>query len=201
MKPQFSERNLVRLIRLVERYTSTSIGKILEQNGYAPLTARHLQVFENLDPRGSNIVQMAQNAAISKQAMSKLVKDVAAAGFVDALTDQRDSRFVIVRLTPKGEKLRQDILDKVVGYYDNFVDNDTITEGDIEGMTDTLLKFVRQFELAADWASSFELQVLSCMKYWLSIIWVIFRCVYSIRLGNKKHRFESFKSVFFFEKK
>ena len=93
---------------------------------------------------------MAQNAAISKQAMSKLVKDVAAAGFVEALTDQRDSRFVIVRLTPKGEKIRQDILDKIVGYYDNFVDNDTITQGDIEGMTDTLLKFVRQFELAAD---------------------------------------------------
>ena len=150
MKPQFSERNLVRLIRLVERYTSTSVGKILEQNGYAPLTARHLQVFENLDPRGSNIVQMAQNAAISKQAMSKLVKDVAAAGFVEALTDQRDSRFVIVRLTPKGEKLRQDILDKIVGYYDNFVDNDTITEGDIERMTDTLLKFIRRFEVAAD---------------------------------------------------
>ena len=150
MDPQFSERNLVRLIRLVERYSSTSIGKVLEQSGYAPLTARHLQVFENLDLRGSNIVQMAQNAAISKQAMSKLVKDVAAAGFVETVTDKRDSRFIVVRLTSKGEKLRQDILDKIVGYYDNFVDNETITEGDIQGMTDTLLKFVKRFEASAN---------------------------------------------------
>ena len=150
MNPEFSERNLVRLIRLVERYTSTSIGKILEQNGYAPLTARHLQVFETLDPRGSNVVQMARNAAISKQAMSKLVKDVAAAGFVEAITDQRDSRFLIVRLTPKGEKLRQDILNKIVGYYDNFADDDTITEGEIQSMTDTLLKFVKRFEATAN---------------------------------------------------
>ena len=123
----FSERNLVRLIRLVERQTATNIGKLLEQNGYAPLTARHLQVFESLDPNGSSIVQMAQNAAISKQAMSKLVKDVAAEGFVEALPDERDSRFIVVKLTPKGEVLRRDILLKIIVSYDNLIENGTIT--------------------------------------------------------------------------
>ena len=142
----FSERNLVRLIRLVERHTATNIGKLLEQHGYAPLTARHLQVFESLDPNGSSIVQMAQNAAISKQAMSKLVKDVAAEGFVEALPDERDSRFIVVKLTPKGEVLRRDILLKIVVFYDNLVDNDTITQVEVQSMTDTLLKFLKHFE-------------------------------------------------------
>ena len=142
----FSERNLVRLIRLVERHTATNVGKMLEQNGYAPLTARHLQVFESLDPNGSSIVQMAQNAAISKQAMSKLVKDVAAEGFVEALPDERDSRFIVVKLTPKGEVLRRDILLKIVVFYDNLVDNDTITQVEVQSMTDTLLKFLKHFE-------------------------------------------------------
>jgi DNA-binding MarR family transcriptional regulator len=119
---------------------------MLEQHGYAPLTARHLQVFESLDPNGSSIVQMAHNAAISKQAMSKLVKDVAAEGFVEALPDERDSRFVVVRLTPKGEVLRRDILLKIVVFYDNLVDNDTITEVELQSMTDTLLKFLTHFE-------------------------------------------------------
>ena len=142
----FSERNLVRLIRLVERHTATNISKMLEQNGYAPLTARHLQVFESLDPNGSSIVQMAQNAAISKQAMSKLVKDVAAEGFVEALPDERDSRFIVVKLTPKGEVLRRDILLKIVVFYDNWVDNETITAVEVQAMTDTLLKFLSHFD-------------------------------------------------------
>jgi DNA-binding MarR family transcriptional regulator len=150
MKPQFTERNLVRLIRLVERYTSTSIGKILEKNGYAPLTARHLQVFESLDANGSNIVQMAQSAAISKQAMSKLVKDVAAAGFVEVQANEQDSRFIVVKLTPKGTVLREDILNNVVVYYDQLVDNQSITKEEVEAMTDTLLKFLKHFETAND---------------------------------------------------
>ena len=142
----FSERNLVRLIRLVERHTATNVGKLLEQNGYAPLTARHLQVFESLDPNGSSIVQMAQNAAISKQAMSKLVKDVAAEGFVEALPDERDSRFIVVKLTPKGEILRRDILLKIVVFYDNWVGNNVVTTAEVQAMTDTLLKILKHFE-------------------------------------------------------
>jgi DNA-binding MarR family transcriptional regulator len=151
MNSQFTERNLVRLIRLIERYTSTSIGKILEQEGYAPLTARHLQVFENIDPiEGSNIVQLAHNAAISKQAMSKLVKDAATEGFVEVMPNPLDSRFIIVRLTQKGETMRQSILDNIVVFYDNLEDAQTISPLEIAALTDTLLKFLKHFETAAE---------------------------------------------------
>jgi DNA-binding MarR family transcriptional regulator len=151
MNSQFTERNLVRLIRLVERYTSTSIGRILEQEGYAPLTARHLQVFENIDPHeGSNIVQLAHSAGISKQAMSKLVKDAAAEGFLNVMPNPLDSRFIVVQLTAKGEVLRQNVLAKIVGFYDNLEDRQTITPLEIGAMTDTLLKFLKHFETAAE---------------------------------------------------
>jgi DNA-binding MarR family transcriptional regulator len=147
MNSQFTERNLVRLIRLVERYTSTSIGRILEQQGYAPLTARHLQLFENIDPvNGSNVVQLAHSAAITKQAMSKIVKDAAAEGYVEVMPNPLDTRFIVIRLTPKGEVLRQEILDKIVPYYDNLTDPATITQAEIQAMTDTLLKFLKHFE-------------------------------------------------------
>jgi DNA-binding MarR family transcriptional regulator len=147
MNSQFTERNLVRLVRLVERYTSTSIGKILEQKGYAPLTARHLQLFENIDPvNGSNVVQLAHSAAITKQAMSKIVKDAAAEGYVEVMPNPLDTRFIVIRLTPKGEVLRQEILDKIVVYYDNLTDPATITQAEIQVMTDTLLKFLKHFE-------------------------------------------------------
>lgn len=147
MNSQFTERNLVRLIRLVERHTSTSIGKILEQMGYAPLTARHLQVFENIDPlKGSSIVQLAQSATISKQAMSKLVQESAAAGCLEVLPNPSDSRFVIAKLTPKGEQLRQAVLDNVVGFYNKLTDTEVVSESEIESMTDTLLKMLTHFE-------------------------------------------------------
>jgi DNA-binding MarR family transcriptional regulator len=147
MNSQFTERNLVRLIRLVERYTSTSIGKMLEQQGYAPLTARHLQLFENIDPvNGSNVVQLAHSAAITKQAMSKIVKDAAAEGCVEVMPNPLDTRFIVVTLTPKGVLLRQGILDKIVPYYDNLTDSATITQAEIQTMTDTLLKFLKHFE-------------------------------------------------------
>jgi MarR family transcriptional regulator, organic hydroperoxide resistance regulator len=147
MNLQFTERNLVRLIRLVERHTSTSIGKILEQSGYAPLTARHLQVFENIDPlKGSSIVQLAQSATISKQAMSKLVQESAAAGCLEVMPNPSDSRFVIAKLTPKGEQLRLAVLDKVVGFYDNLTQSDVVSEAEIESMTDSLLKMLKHFE-------------------------------------------------------
>jgi DNA-binding MarR family transcriptional regulator len=150
MNSQFTERNLVRLIRLVERHTSTSIGKILEQQGYAPLTARHLQVFENIDPeKGSSIVQLAQSATISKQAMSKLVQESAAAGCLEVMPNPSDSRFVIAKLTPKGEQLRQAVLDKVVGFYNNLTDSDIVSEVEIESMTDSLLKMLKHFEASS----------------------------------------------------
>jgi DNA-binding MarR family transcriptional regulator len=147
MHSQFTERNLVRLIRLVERYAATHIGKMLEQKGYAPLTARHLQVFESIDPnKGSNIVQMAQKADISKQAMSKLVKDAAAAGYVDVLPNPDDNRYIVVKLTPSGALVHQDVMDNVATYYENLLDRSQISVAEIDTLTDTLLKFLKHFE-------------------------------------------------------
>lgn len=151
MDSQFTERNLVRLIRLVERHTSTRIGKMLEQQGYAPLTARHLQVFENIDPiDGSNVVQLAQGATISKQAMSKLVKDAEAGGCVDVMPNPADSRFIVVKLTPKGENLRQYVLNNIVVYYENLVVTETVSPDEIHSLTDTLLKYLKHFETVGD---------------------------------------------------
>jgi DNA-binding MarR family transcriptional regulator len=147
MGSQFNERNLVRLIRLVERYTSTSIGKKLEQMGYAPLTARHLQVFENIDPiNGSNIVQLAHSAAISKQAMSKIVQDAAAQGYLKVVPNPDDTRFIVVTLTPSGAVFRQEILEKVVVYYENLMDKQAFAPAEVQMLTSLLLKVLHHFE-------------------------------------------------------
>ena len=99
---KFNEQNFVRLTRHLYRQVTVNINKRFEACGYTDIAARHLSVFDHLDYEGTNIVTLAQRANISKQAMSKLVKEASTAGYVVALTDTTDSRILNVKFTDKG---------------------------------------------------------------------------------------------------
>ena len=99
---KFNQTNSVRIIRQITRYLTHEISNRLEKSGHSGLSARHLSVFENLDFEGTNIVTLANRAGVTKQAMSKLVKEVNTEGYVNVKTDQRDSRVVIVSFSEKG---------------------------------------------------------------------------------------------------
>ena len=99
---KFNLTNSVRIIRQITRYLTHEISNRLEKSGHIGLSARHLSVFENLDFEGTNIVTLANRAGVTKQAMSKLVKEVNTEGYVNVKTDQRDSRVVIVSFSEKG---------------------------------------------------------------------------------------------------
>ena len=64
---RFNDHNLARLVRTVERHVTNEISRTLQERGYKTLSARHLQVFENLDTEGVSIVSLAQRAGISKK--------------------------------------------------------------------------------------------------------------------------------------
>lgn len=98
----FNKTNSVRIIRQITRHINAEINYYLSKGGHSQLSARHLSVFENLDFEGTNIVTLAQRAAMTKQAMSKLVKEVIQEGYVKAVIDERDSRALIIHFTDKG---------------------------------------------------------------------------------------------------
>ncbi len=99
---QFQKVNLVRILRQSVRLITNEISKTLVRNGHENLSARHLNVFENLTVADNNIISLANRAGISKQAMSKLVKEIALEGYVNVVTDRRDNRVQLVQLTEKG---------------------------------------------------------------------------------------------------
>ena len=113
---QFQKMNMVRILRQSVRLITNEISKKLVQYGHGSLSARHLNVFENLSTSNNNIISLANRAGISKQAMSKLVKEIAAEEYVQVVNDKRDFRVQNVELTQKGadflEFLQTQIVEK-----------------------------------------------------------------------------------------
>jgi DNA-binding MarR family transcriptional regulator len=153
---RFNDHNLARLIRTVERHITNQISRELQIHGYTTVSARHLQVFENLDTEGVSIINLAQRAGISKQAMSKMVKEVAHEGFVDVVTDERDNRVQLVNATEKGAALISDIRRETSRRCDELLLQNIITREELDQANNTFTKllnhldtvgFVGQFEI------------------------------------------------------
>ncbi|MDZ7879881.1 MAG: MarR family winged helix-turn-helix transcriptional regulator [Saprospiraceae bacterium] len=143
---RFNDQNLARLVRTVEKYITNQISRELHVHGYVNLSARHLQVFENLDTEGVSIVQLAHRAGISKQAMSKMVKEVAREGFVDVVTDDRDNRVQLVNVTQKGANLIGDIRRQTSYRCNELLTQKIVSREELEQATNTFAKLLNHFE-------------------------------------------------------
>jgi DNA-binding MarR family transcriptional regulator len=143
---RFNDHNLARLVRTIERHITNQISRELQIHGYHSVSARHLQVFEHLDTEGVSIIQLAQRAGISKQAMSKMVKEVAHEGFVHVVTDDRDNRVQLVNVTEKGAGLIVDIRRQTVRHCDDLLTQNIITREELDQANITFSKLLNHFE-------------------------------------------------------
>ena len=134
----FQKINLVRVLRQTVRAMTHQIGRELHQTGHQNLSARHLNVFENLETSGNNIVSLANRAGISKQAMSKLVKEVTAEGYISVTTDKRDSRVQNVTLTEKGTDFLLALQKEALRNYYELLELGTVSKSDIKTVHQTL---------------------------------------------------------------
>ncbi len=106
---KFNEQNLLRYIRQVNRLVNSEISRCVEAKGYKDLSSRHLSVLDNVDLTGTNIVTLANRAGITKQAMSKLVKELVTQGLVEVVQDKKDSRVLLVFVTNIATELMHDL--------------------------------------------------------------------------------------------
>jgi DNA-binding MarR family transcriptional regulator len=82
----------------------------LDAAGFAGLTPAHSAVFENLDPGGTRLTELAARARITHQSMSELISVLQQRGYLERRPDPGDRRARIVCLTPTGRKMiRQSI--------------------------------------------------------------------------------------------
>jgi DNA-binding MarR family transcriptional regulator len=74
--------------------------------GFDGMTPALASTMPLLDATGVRPTTLAQRAGVTKQAMSHLVRELEARGFVEQVVDTTDTRAKIVRLTKRGADLQ-----------------------------------------------------------------------------------------------
>ncbi len=70
--------------------------------GFEDVRPAHYAVFRFLEPGGSRVTELAEEARMTKQSMGELVVHLERRGYVERLPDPRDGRAKIVVLTEAG---------------------------------------------------------------------------------------------------
>ncbi len=96
------------LITLFLRASHLMTAELLERvaaAGYTDIRPAASRVFENIDPEGTRLIDLAERAQMTHQSMSELVVGLEQQGYVERQPDPTDRRARLVCLTPKGRGL------------------------------------------------------------------------------------------------
>ena len=99
------QTNLGRLIEDLHFFFDRQALEYLREAGFPMIKSADAHVMRTMRFEGSRITDMAQQAGISKQAMSKLVSAFIGHGFLSWTDDPQDKRNRIVTVTAQGRKL------------------------------------------------------------------------------------------------
>jgi DNA-binding MarR family transcriptional regulator len=73
-------------------------------HGYKNFKIAYMPVLMNVSVNGTNNNELAKRARVSKQAMSKVIKELTLYGYIKTKTDPNDKRSSIVMFTEKGKR-------------------------------------------------------------------------------------------------
>src|SRR5215475_1015048 len=94
--------NIGRLLNNAVRRFEARVLELMSDCGHAGTRIAHVNLTRNLDVEGTRLTELAQRAAMSKQAMGELVDQCAALGLVTRAADPSDRRARIVTFTAAG---------------------------------------------------------------------------------------------------
>ena len=97
-----------RLLQIASRqYNDLALAK-LEEHGHEGLSLFHTTLISHLDMEGTQISTLAERAAMSKQAMGQVAKELEERGYISRVPDPTDKRAVLLKFTEKGQRFLQD---------------------------------------------------------------------------------------------
>jgi DNA-binding MarR family transcriptional regulator len=73
--------------------------------GYPDIRPADSRAFENLDPGGTRLTELAARAQMTHQSMGELVTGLVARGYLERRPDPSDRRARLVALTPRGRAM------------------------------------------------------------------------------------------------
>lgn len=105
------------LVTLLLRAAHEMVDELVERlaaAGYTDIRPAHSRVFENVDPDGTRLTELADRARMTHPSMSELVGGLERLGYVERVRDPGDGRARLVRLTPRGRALQRTALRQIV---------------------------------------------------------------------------------------
>jgi DNA-binding MarR family transcriptional regulator len=91
--------------RRTARLMVDELVRRLRADGYEGVHPGHHAFFENIDPGGTRLTELAERADMTHQSMSELVAGLERRGWVERRPDPNDGRARLVCLTPEGRQL------------------------------------------------------------------------------------------------
>lgn len=74
------------------------------KNDFKDFKTTYMPIVMNIDAEGINNNELAKRAMVTKQAMSKMIKELQEGGYISARTCTTDKRITIYTLTKRGHK-------------------------------------------------------------------------------------------------
>lgn len=94
-----------RLLSMTKKNFDEWALKELHAHGYADFKMGHMPFLMNIHPDGDVVTNVAQKAKVSKQAISKVVKELTVMGLTALIQDEHDKRRQYIFLSAEGKKL------------------------------------------------------------------------------------------------
>lgn len=138
------ERLMGKLLNRTYRYMSDLAGDYLKGIGYENFRVGHIVALVNIEVEGTSINSLAANAGMTKQGMSKLIKELQEQEFVMVEKDPSDARALIVKYTEKGLQAMNDW--RNCTDYINQKFGEVLGENKLEILKDLLGELVHEYE-------------------------------------------------------
>jgi DNA-binding MarR family transcriptional regulator len=107
-RPRRREQLLSRLLLRLSRATNDETVRRVQARGHRELPPSYPRLLGNLDADGTRLSALTRRMGSTRQAVSQLLQEMEARGFVERAQDPSDKRGVIVRFTHKGRRALAD---------------------------------------------------------------------------------------------
>jgi len=101
----FKTRSWGKVISHLKREFDYWAAVEIENHGFKGFKLAYMPVFMSIRPEGISNNELAVKAKVTKQAMSKVVKELQALGYIKTQIHKDDNRCVMISLTEKGKRL------------------------------------------------------------------------------------------------
>lgn len=138
------DRSLGRALWRMKRHFDKVTETWLHTRGFTDFKVGYLLFLANLDKNGVSGSDLARKAVVTKQAMSKMVKELEALGYVRIEQDAKDKRTQVIYLSERGKAMFIEL--KNCRDETTIKMNIAVGEKRMEAMLDTMLDLLHSFE-------------------------------------------------------